>query len=173
MNRRHFLQTASTIAALAPTASWGGLSESEDEQARRDRWLTLAQSLKPRLNQSTVAPVNVVNPVADSAAFLRWRMDPISPASVIRKRLMRDGDSFILDFGRHITGHLTFSVVAEGREVDSPVRLKFIFAEVPVEIVEPFANYKGWLSRAWLQDEIITIDVLPATIRLPRRYAFR
>jgi hypothetical protein len=41
------------------------------------------------------------------------------------------------------------------------------------EVAEPFDPYNGTLSRAWLQDEVINIDVLPSTVELPRRYAFR
>jgi hypothetical protein len=44
---------------------------------------------------------------------------------------------------------------------------------MPCEIAESFDDYNGWLSRSWLQDEIINIDVLPTEIQLPRRYAFR
>jgi alpha-L-rhamnosidase len=33
--------------------------------------------------------------------------------------------------------------------------------------------YKGQLSSAWLPVETVTIDFLPQTVRLPRRYAFR
>jgi len=38
---------------------------------------------------------------------------------------------------------------------------------------EDFDPFHGTLSRAWLQDEVINIDVLPGTVALPRRYAFR
>jgi hypothetical protein len=36
-----------------------------------------------------------------------------------------------------------------------------------------FDPYPGGLSRAWLQDEIITISDVPSTITIPRRFAFR
>ena len=86
---------------------------------------------------------------------------------------MRDGDSVILDFGVYVTGRFAFSITGEGRGVDSPARLRLTFGETPCEVAEPLDQYKGGLSRAWLQDEIINIDVLPATVRLPRRYSFR
>ena len=44
---------------------------------------------------------------------------------------------------------------------------------MPAEVAEPFDPYTGTLSRAWLQDETTNIDVLPKTIAMPRRYAFR
>jgi hypothetical protein len=78
-----------------------------------------------------------------------------------------------LDFGRHLTGHFSFSISGEGRGVDAPARLKLTFGEVPAEVAQPFDPYPGGLGRAWLQDEVINLDVLPAVIEMPRRYAFR
>jgi hypothetical protein len=40
-------------------------------------------------------------------------------------------------------------------------------------VAEPFYTYKGWLSESWLPEEVVTIDIVPSSIRLPRRYAFR
>jgi len=120
-----------------------------------------------------VAPVRLVRPVVDNGAFLKWRMEEATPAAALRSRLMGRGDTAVLDFGRHLTGYLTVTLAGEGRGVDAPARIKFTFGEVPAEVAEPFDFYKGELSRAWLQDEVINVDVLPATLRLPRRYAFR
>lgn len=86
---------------------------------------------------------------------------------------MRRGDSAVVDFGRHLTGHFSFSISGEGRGVDAPARLKLTFGEVPAEVGQPFEPYKGGLGRAWLQDETINLDVLPAAVEMPRRYAFR
>lgn len=118
-------------------------------------------------------PVAVVSVVPDPGKFLQWRVEQVSPAAEVGNRLMRHGDSVVLDFGRHMTGYLSFSIAGEGRGIDAPARLKLTFGEVPAEIGEPFDPYTGSLSRAWLQDETINIDVLPNTIAMPRRYAFR
>src|SRR5690606_2535703 len=80
---------------------------------------------------------------------------------------------FILDFGDHLVGHLTFSLRSIGAPADAPVRLKFIFGEMPCEVAENFDHYDGWLSRSWLQDEIVNFDILPGQFTLPRRYTFR
>jgi hypothetical protein len=133
----------------------------------------LAESLKPRLDETPRMPVALVKPVADGTKFLRWHMEGVSAAGALRERLMGRGDSVVLDFGDHMTGHLSFSISGVGRGVDAPARVKLIFGETPGEVAEPFDPYKGFLSRAWLQDEVINIDVLPAAIRMPRRYAFR
>jgi hypothetical protein len=100
-------------------------------------------------------------------------MEPAGPVATLSDRVWKRGDSAILDFGRHLTGHLRFAIAGEGRGVDAPARLKLTFGEVPAEVAEPFDPYKGGLSRAWLQDEVINVDVLPAKIEMPRRYAFR
>jgi hypothetical protein len=159
LNRRQLLQTAALAAGGNPPQT--------------GRWLETAERLKPRLHATAVAPVDMVKPVADASQFLRWRVERIGAASALRDRLMRRGDSAILDFGRHLTGHLGFSIIGEGRGIDAPTRLKLTFGEVAPEVAEPFDPYHGSLSRAWLQDEVVNIDVLPNTMQLPRRYAFR
>ena len=52
------------------------------------------------------------------------------------------GDSFILDFGEHITGHLILSLRASGSR-RCAVRLSLIFGEVPAEVAEPFDPYRA------------------------------
>lgn len=41
------------------------------------------------------------------------------------------------------------------------------------EILDNSADYDGWISKGWIQEEFLHIDVLPCTLALPRRYAFR
>lgn len=169
VNRRDFLKAAS-VAAVAPVLI-GAVPKADEDRLRR--WVQRAEALKPKLHRSRCDAVRIVRPVADPSTFLRWRMEEVSRASSARDRLMGDGDSFIVDFGNHLTGYIGFSVTGEGRGLDSPVRIKITLGEVPAEVAESFENYKGGLSRAWLQDEVINIDVLPATVLLPRRYSFR
>jgi hypothetical protein len=149
------------LAAASPAAS------SEQE------WLAIAESLKPPLRRTPVSPAGIVRIAADPTQFLHWRAERVSPPEALSERLLRRGDSAIIDFGRHLTGHLSFSIAGEGRGVDAPARLKLTFGEVPAEVAQPFDPYQGALGRAWLQDEVINLDVLPAVIEMPRRYAFR
>ena len=44
---------------------------------------------------------------------------------------------------------------------------------MPAELAAESSEYDGWLSRSWIQEEIVHIDELPATLELPRRYSFR
>jgi hypothetical protein len=166
LNRRDFVKAATCAAVPAALAA---PSNSSNEQ----RWLAIAERLKPRLNQTPVPPIGIVKMIADSGEFLHWRVERVSPVQALSERLLRRGDSAIIDFGRHLTGHFSFSIAGEGRGIDSPTRLKLTFGEVPAEVAQPLEPYKGGLSRAWLQDEVINIDVLPAIVEMPRRYAFR
>jgi alpha-L-rhamnosidase len=164
VNRREFLRTslAATALPLTPVTP----------QTQSD-FVAEAERLKPSLTRTAHTPVSVVEPVADPDAFLRWRVNRTAPVDAIAARLFKPGDSIVLDFGTHLTGHFGLTLRGEGRGIDAPARLKLTFGEVPGEIAEPFEPYKGWLSRAWLQDEVINVDVLPAAIELTRRYAFR
>jgi len=166
LNRRDFVKTA---AGAAVTPALALPSDSSNQR----RWLAVAESLKPRLNRTPVPPAGIVRMIADGAEFLRWRVEQVSPVAALTERLLRRGDSAVIDFGRHLTGHFSFSIAGEGRGVDSPARLKLTFGEVPAEVAQPLDPYNGGLSRAWLQDETINIDVLPAIVEMPRRYAFR
>jgi len=158
-------------AALAADAS----PEHAQDSAKSgpERWIALAESLKPTLTRTVRRPVTLVRPVADASRFLRWRMEDAGPAAQLAQRLLGHGDSFILDFGEHMTGHLAFTIAGEGEAVDSPVRLKLTFGEVPADVAVPLETYGGNLSRAWLPDEIVNVDFLPRRVILPRRYAFR
>jgi alpha-L-rhamnosidase len=173
MNRRNFLQGASAIVAAPGLLQAKGSATAEQFETPEQKWIAAAEALKPELNRTPVAASSLVNVVADPSTFLQWRVEKTFPAAEVSKRLMKHGDSVILDFGRHLTGYLSFNIEGVGRGVDSPTRLKLIFGEVPAEVAEPFDRYTGWLSRAWLQDEVINIDVIPSTIHMPRRYAFR
>ena len=164
LSRRRLLQTLPLAAGL-PSA------RAEITDADRRRWIGIAESLKPQLRETPHAPVSLVRPVADPSRFLRWRMEEVAPAAQLRSRLLKRDDSFILDFGRHMTGRLAFSLLGEGQAVDSPVRLKLTFGEVPADVAEPLNP--GTLSRAWQPDEIVNVDFLPRRVQMPRRYAFR
>jgi alpha-L-rhamnosidase len=132
-----------------------------------------AEALIPQLNESIARPKGVVDVVKDEQAFQGWKIEQVNTIDDFTTQSYGKNDSVILDFGDHQVGYVTFSVKSTGSPQDAPLRLKLIFGEMPCEIGENFDDYEGWLSRSWLQDEIINMDVLPATIKLPRRYTFR
>lgn len=167
MHRRSFLQSVSLAAVSMRRA------KANPEPAQHRKWIEIAERLKPRLAATRRTPARLVNFVADKTQFLQWRTEDAGPPSAASARLLRRGDSVIVDFGGHLTGRFSFAIAGEGRGIDAPARIKLTFGEVPGEIAEPFDPYHGTLSRAWLQDEVVNIDVLPAAMRMPRRYAFR
>ena len=179
MQRRELL-IAATGAALGGAAPLFAARTSRGDAAPaaaggddRVRWLAVAESLKPALTETEQRPLALVRPVADASLVLRFRMETEAAADQLGERLLGKGDSFILDFGGHRTGHLSFDLVGEGRGVDAPARLRFTFGEVATDVAEPLYPYKGQLSIAWLPDELVNVDFLPQHVRLPRRYAFR
>ncbi|MBR1692391.1 MAG: hypothetical protein IJ711_06395 [Lachnospiraceae bacterium] len=64
-------------------------------------------------------------------------------------------------------------MASEGAHPDAPVWLKVRFAERLDEFFEDAAAYQGWISKSWIQEEQIHIDVLPAEYSFERRFAFR
>ena len=89
-----------------------------------------------------------------------------------KKRLAK-GDSICMDFGDHHVGYVTLKLHSAGSPQDAPAFLRLKFAEIPNEILEDSSTYEGWISKGWIQEEFVHIDVLPCELKLPRRYAFR
>lgn len=141
---------------------------------KRVDWLNKAQANIPELKHTLVKPVAIVKGVEDENAFQGWRMEPSGePIESFYKTSLKSHAPIILDLGDHYTGYLTLKVNHTGMPADAPVRLKLTFAELPAEVMTPFDPYKGGLSRAWLQDEVVTIMRLPEEVRIPRRLACR
>lgn len=90
----------------------------------------------------------------------------------ISEFIASSGDSILLDLGEYAVGHFSFSYDKVAVFVDAPVRLVIRFGEDMREINDDFSQYKGDLSKTWLQEEIINLDY-PQKTTLPRRYACR
>ena len=137
-------------------------------------WLQKSESCKPDLKYKECLPLAIVKAVKDSTAFQGWRMEKVGNPDILFSESLKSHSGVILDFGEHITGNLSFSLKLLGNAVsDAPIRLKFTFAEVPGELNTPFDPYPGGLSRAWLQDEIITLMTVPVSKQMDRRVSFR
>ncbi|MBB3111558.1 hypothetical protein FHS18_003626 [Paenibacillus phyllosphaerae] len=132
-----------------------------------------AEQLVPNLVSTRIEPIGTIDIVADENAFQGWRTQASDLPGEWKEQAYGKGDSFILDFGDHQVGYVTLAIKPVGSPPDAPLKLKLTFGEMPCEIAEPFASYDGWLSSSWLQEELIFVDVLPAQLRLPRRYCFR
>ncbi|RIX59568.1 sugar hydrolase [Paenibacillus nanensis] len=132
-----------------------------------------AEALIPELRTTTAAPQRLIEVIADEEAFQGWRTQTVQTIGEWTEQSYGKGDSFVLDFGDHLVGYVSLSLKPVGSPPDAPLKLKLTFGEMPCEIAEPFSSYNGWLSSSWLQEELLFVDVLPAEIKLPRRYCFR
>ncbi|PKE29409.1 sugar hydrolase [Rahnella sp. AA] len=140
---------------------------------RNNRFLSAAAGLLPALRQTRLQPVELVDVIAEASQALGWKtMRCALPASLLQRELAA-GDEIIVDFGTHCVGYFGLRCEAAGSPPDAPAHLQFIFGETPAEVAEPFSEYNGWLSSSWLQQADIYLDVLPETVRLPRRYCCR
>ena len=88
------------------------------------------------------------------------------------QEVFQKGDSITLDFGEHMVGKLSFKMESVEGHIGEPIRLKFRFGEIPMELTRDFSTYDGWISGSWLQEEIVNVD-FPGNVTLPRRYCFR
>jgi alpha-L-rhamnosidase len=181
LSRRKLIKNAGYVlgAEFTSPAILGAFQQDQTKngptqiQERATDYVARAEGLKPDLHELAQPPVRLVKPVADPTYFLRWRMESDGAPESLTSKTFRAGDSFIVDFGGHRTGYLSFALEGVGRSVDAPTRLRLIFGEVPGDVSESLHPYKGSLSEGWLPEEIITVDFLPQKVRMPRRYAFR
>ena len=70
-------------------------------------------------------------------------------------------------------GYVTLDLASAGSHQDAPAYIYLKFAERLDELTTDIAAYNGWISKGWIQEEYIHVDVLPERLCLPRRYAFR
>ena len=122
---------------------------------RNERFLEIADNLKPVLFEKKVKVLETLC------------------GADYRSRKLSKGDTLCLDFGTHLVGKVTLKFGFSGSHPDAPAWLRLKFAERLCELSENAENYQGWISMGWIQQEQIHIDVLPAVMELPRRYAFR
>ncbi|MBR4193203.1 MAG: hypothetical protein IKQ54_02580 [Oscillospiraceae bacterium] len=89
------------------------------------------------------------------------------------RKPMKKGDKLCFDFGNHQVGYLSLKLGSAGSHPDAPAWIRLQFAEQQIELFERAEDYHGWISTSWIQTEQLHVDVLPCTLHLPRRYAFR
>jgi len=132
-------------------------------------FLAKAQALLPSLIETPVSPVGAVEIVSDGQDYTA---KPAGPGFTQSRPLGRD-EHVCLDFGGHRVGCVSFRLSPVGSPPDAPAYIRLKFGEIPYEIAADLSGYRGEVSRSWIQEEFLHIDVLPALVRLPRRYAFR
>jgi hypothetical protein len=134
----------------------------------KDFYLRRAEENLPPMFYTDVTSDRAVTVEADENAFLGFSAIPAGKIPAV----VRTGDKFVLDLGRHCVGRVSFTVWDNGRYIDAPVRLKLRFAEVPYELGRDFASYHGGLCSSWLTEDVINVDLI-GRVELPRRYSFR
>ena len=141
---------------------------------RNEDFLQKAKNLTPPLFTKIVRPVRLVNLVRDEAKQGGFRAEDRNlSAAELGKLKMKRGESVILDFGEHCTGYFSVNAASVGSHQDSPLSIFVQFAEIPAELETKSADYDGWLSKSWIQEELLHVDTLPARLEFPRRYSFR
>ena len=141
------------------------------ERKTVDAFVNKAVELDHPLLEKTVKPVRLVEIGRDE----KGNGVSVSTEAIeeMPGKLLRKGDSICMDFGDHYVGYVTLKLKSAGSPQDAPAFLRLKFAEIASEILDDSSVYEGWISKGWIQEEFIHIDVLPCELKLPRRYAFR
>lgn len=134
-------------------------------------FIDIANKYRSELKREIVYPCGLVKPCCDENG--RIRVIPDGSIWEMAERPLGKGQSVCLDFGNHYVGFVKLKLKSVGSVQDAPAYIRLKFGEMPQEITADSAEYDGWISRSWIQEEYLHIDVLPAEIQLPRRYALR
>lgn len=137
---------------------------------RNEKFIERAQALEPKLYHTIVYPEQIMT---ISKIQGEWTGIKKESADKITIKQLAKGDSICLDFGNHYVGYITIQLKSVGSPPDAPAHIRIKLGEVLCEIGEESSEYQGSLSSSWIQEEFLHIDVLPAKICMPRRYAFR
>lgn len=143
----------------------------EFEVHKNEEFLRIAEELKPELHETAIAPVRLLT-LEKGEHPEPEVVGTEAPEALKDKRLKKD-DKVILDFGNHHVGYVTLDLASAGSHQDAPAYIYLKFAERLDELTTDISAYSGWISKGWIQEEYIHVDVLPEKLTLPRRYAFR
>ncbi len=134
-------------------------------------FLEKAEAFKPQLIQKERRPLRMVTIEKDSEGF--GRVVGERTITELADLHLGKGDTVCLDYGDHYVGYLTLRLSSVGSIPDAPLFMKLKFGETATEITDHSEDYNGKISSSWIQEEWMHVDVLPAVITLPRRYAMR
>ncbi len=138
-----------------------------------EKWLEKAEEYKPTLSKEIIEPVGIIELVKDDSAFQGWSVKQVMSVKKVYETSFNELNTIIVDFGNHYTGYFSMNFRTLRGTPDGPLRFKLTFAEVPAELAEPFDPYPGALSRAWLQDEVMTVTDALSEAKLERRISGR
>ena len=132
-----------------------------------------ASQLQPRIYEWIRQPQQVVEFKEDDKSFFGVKPTFAHTVESLSSLFWGKGDEFILDFGIHLVGYVSFKISPRGVNIDAPARLRFVFGETPRDVAEELYPCDTWISTSWLPDEILNIDDLPSEPEVARRHAFR
>lgn len=136
-----------------------------------DEFVKKAEACAPKLRETIVKPVSIVDIVKTDGVYPQ--VNKRDSVENLPEYHLAKGDKLCLDFGDHQVGYVTLKLNSVGSPQDAPAFFRLKFGEIAKEMTEDSADYDGWISRGWIQEEFIHVDVLPVELKLPRRYAFR
>ncbi|MGB5895442.1 MAG: hypothetical protein WBG58_14790, partial [Ignavibacteriaceae bacterium] len=142
-------------------------------EKQRDSWKQKALELEPKLIRYVKTPVYKGKVIRNENAFFHDVFVSETKIGSSDKFNFKNHRELFFDFGEHLVGDFQFDVELAGINVGGPLRFKIIFGEIPAELIEDIDAFSGTLSRAWFQDEIVTLEYLPQTVKFSRRFAFQ
>lgn len=143
----------------------------EFEVHKNEKFLRIAEELRPELHATHILPERIIK-TAENEKSEREVCEEES-LDKLKEKHLNAGESVIFDFGNHHVGYVTLDLGSFGSHQDAPAYIYLKFAERLDELGADTDSYNGWISKGWIQEEFLHIDVLPAKLKLPRRYAFR
>ena len=143
----------------------------EFEVHKNEKFLAIAERHTPVLKSRNIIPKKIIEINQNSQGEIEIVKEETT--NRLTQCVLKKNDKLCLDFGDHLVGFVTLELNSIGSHQDAPALLKLKFGEIPREILDKTEEYQGWISKGWIQEEFIHIDVLPAKLELPRRYAFR
>jgi hypothetical protein len=133
-----------------------------------------AQELYPRLSSWVRKPLGIVDFVSDADAYFGVRPQASQhPIEKLPDLTWGKGGDFVLDFGIHLVGYLSFRLESRRDLMDAPCRLRLTFGESPLDVTMGMENVDTWISTSWLPVEIVTVDDCPEYVHIRRRHSFR
>lgn len=129
-----------------------------------------AESLRPKLIKTKTKPISIVEIYKGKND---WECNKIGEIDELSGFHLGKSDKVCVDFGGHRVGYVRIKLSYVGSPPDAPAYIRVKLGEHLCEIGEETSDYNGIISSSWLQEEFLHIDILPADIRMPRRYAFR
>lgn len=129
-----------------------------------------AIALEPSLIKSAVKPIGLVTIEKGKED---WEITERKSINELSNISLGKGQSICIDFGNHQVGYVSFKLKPVGSPPDAPAHLRIKLGETLCEIAEDSSTYNGSISSSWIQEEFLHVDILPNTVNMVRRYAFR